>query len=152
MSEKKEPRFFELNRRITYVGRSTINDLQIKDKYVSREHLLLRKLGDELLVMDLRSQNGTFLNGNQIRHGTEVEVKEGDSIVVGMSVICVGEKGSDEALALIRSVYSSKMHGDTDRLVSKNSGLQSMNHKPNNLESNLMLGARNSSNIQRGVD
>ena len=141
MSKTNEPRFLELNRRITYVGRSAINDVQIKDKYVSREHLLLRKLGDRVLVMDLRSQNGTFLNANQIRHGTEVEIKEGDSIVVGMSVICLGEKGSDEALALIRSVYSSKKHGATDSLVLKNSGLQPVNHKPNNLESNLMLDA-----------
>jgi len=165
MSEKKEPRVLELIRRITYVGRSAITDVQIKDRYVSREHLLLRKSGDKLLVMDLRSKNGTFLNGNQIRAGTEVEVKEGDFIVVGLNVICVGEKGSKEALALIGSVYPSKKpgatdtltssmkHGATDTLVfskkdgamptliSKNSGLQPVNRKPDNLESNLTLGA-----------
>ena len=141
MSKENEPRFAELNRRITYVGRSTINDLQIKDKYVSREHLLLRKFEDKLFVMYLRCENGTFLNGNQIRHGTEVEVKEGDSIVVGMSVICQQEKSSDEALALIRSVYSSKEHGDTDTLAAENSGFQPVNHEPNNSESNLRFGA-----------
>jgi len=141
MRGKKEPRVLELNLRITHVGRSAINDVQIKDKYVSREHLLLRKSGDKLFVMDLRSENGTFLNGNQIRHGTEIEVKEGDSIVVGMSVICLEEKSSDEALTLIRSVYSSKKHGDTDTLVAKNPGFQPVNHKPNDLESNLRLDA-----------
>jgi pSer/pThr/pTyr-binding forkhead associated (FHA) protein len=141
MSKKNEPRFVELNRRITYVGRSTINDLQIKDKYVSREHLLLRKFENKLFVMDLKSENGTFLNGNQIRHGTEVEVKEGDSIVVGMSVICQQQKSSDEALALIRSAYSSKKHGVTDTLAAKTSGFQPVNHKPNNLESNQRLDA-----------
>ena len=141
MTKTNEPRFIELNLRITHVGRSAINDVQIKDKYVSREHLLLRKFGDKLFVMDLRSENGTFLNGNQIRHGTEVEVKEGDSIVVGMSVICLEEKSSDEALALIRSVYSSKKHGDMDTLAAKNSGFQPVNHKPNNLESSQRLDA-----------
>ncbi|MGD9034269.1 MAG: FHA domain-containing protein [Desulfobacteraceae bacterium] len=165
MSDKKEPRVLELIRRITYVGRSAITDVQIKDRYVSREHLLLRKSGDKLLVMDLRSKNGTFLNGNQLRPGTEVEVKEGDSIVVGLNVICLGEKGSVEALALIRSVYpsnkdgttdslaSSMKHGTTDTLVfSKNdgatptlisnkSGLQPVNRKPDNLESDLTVGA-----------
>ena len=153
ISEKKEPRVFELIRRITYVGRSGITDVQIKDRYVSREHLLLRKSGDRLLVMDLRSKNGTFLNGNQIRPGTEVEVKEKDSIVVGRSVICLGEEGSDEALALIGSVYPSKKHGATDTLVfskkdsathalvSKNSGLQTVNLKPDNLGSDLTLGS-----------
>ncbi len=165
MSEKNEPQVFELIRRITYVGRSAITDVQIKDRYVSREHLLLRESGDKLLVMDLRSKNGTFLNGNQIRPGTEVEVKEGDSIVVGRSVICLGEEGSDEALALIGSVYPSKKHGATDTLfsskkhgatdtlvfskkdsathalVSKNSGLQTVNLKPDNLGSDLTLGS-----------
>jgi pSer/pThr/pTyr-binding forkhead associated (FHA) protein len=165
ISEKKEPRVLELIRRITYIGRSAITDVQIKDRYVSREHLLLRKAGDKLFLMDLRSKNGTFLNGNQIRPGTEVEVKKGDSIIVGLNVICVEEKGSDEALALIGSVYPSKKHGATDTrisskkhgatdtlvfskkdgathtLVSKNAGLRTVNHKPDNLGSNLTLGA-----------
>jgi len=165
MSEKKEPRVLELIRRITYVGRSAITDVQIKDRFVSREHLLLRKSGDKLLVMDLRSKNGTFLNGNQIRPGTEVEVKEGDSIVVGLNVICLGEKGSEEAQALILSVYpsnrdgatdtlvSSMKHGATDTLVfskkdgaeptlvSDNSGLRPVNRKPDNLGSSLTVGA-----------
>ena len=165
MSEKKEPRVLELIRRITYVGRSAITDVQIKDRYVSREHLLLRKSGDKLLIMDLKSKNGTFLNGNQIRPGTEVEVKEGDSIVVGLNVICLGKKGSEEALALIGSVYPSNKHGATDTLVSSMkhgatdtlvfskkdgatptlvsniSGLQPVNRKPDNLESNLTVGA-----------
>lgn len=176
ITERKEPQVFELIRRITYVGRSGITDVQIKDRYVSREHLLLRKSGDRLLLMDLRSKNGTFLNGNQIRPGTEVELKEGDSIVVGVSVICVGQKGSEEALALIGSVYPSrkdgatdtlvsskkngatdtlvlsKKHGATRALVSKNSELQSVNRKPDNLRSNLTLGTWNSTNIERGVD
>ena len=56
MSEKDGPRFFELNHGITYLGRSAINDVQIKDNYVSREHLLLRKLEDKILVRDLGSK------------------------------------------------------------------------------------------------
>ena len=93
------------------------------------------------MVMDLRSKNGTFLNGDQIRSGTEVEIKEGDAIVVGVNVICLGEKASDEALALVGSVYTSMKHGATDTLVLKKSGLQPVNRKPNNVESNLTLGA-----------
>ena len=176
ISERKEPQVFELIRRITYVGRSGITDVQIKDRYVSREHLLLRKSGDKLLVMDLRSKNGTFLNGNQLRPGTEVELKEGDSIVLGVSVICVGEKGSEEALALIGSVYPSRKDGATDTLVSSNKhaatdtlvlskkdgamptlvsdklALRPVNRKPDNLRPNLTLGTWNSTGIERGVD
>jgi pSer/pThr/pTyr-binding forkhead associated (FHA) protein len=148
MSEKDGPRFFELNHGITYLGRSAINDVQIQDKYVSREHLLLRKLGDKLLVRDLGSKNGTFVNGNQIRSGTEVEVNVGASIVIGISVVCLGEEVSDEVLALIGSVRSPKEHGSTDTLVSKKSELRPVKHKPNNLGLNLTLGTWHSSNIQ----
>lgn len=148
MSEKDGPRFFELNHGITYVGRSAINDVQIKDNYVSREHLLLRKVGDKILVRDLGSKNGTFVNGNQIHSGTEFEVKEGASIVIGMSVICLGEKGSDEVLALIGSVSASKAHGATDTLVSRKAGLRPVIHRPNNVGSSLTLGTWHTSNIQ----
>jgi pSer/pThr/pTyr-binding forkhead associated (FHA) protein len=148
MSEKDGPQFFELNHGITYLGRSAINDVQIKDNYVSREHLLLRKLGDKILVRDLGSKNGTFVNGNQIHPDTEVEVKEGASIVIGMSVICLGEKGSDEMLALIGSVSSSKAHGATDTLVSKQVEIQPVRRKTSHVGSSLTLGTWQSSNIQ----
>ena len=140
MSEKDGPRFFELNHGITYLGRSAINDVQIQDKYVSREHLLLRKLGDKILVRDLGSKNGTFVNGNQISPGPEVEVKVGSSIVIGMSVICLGEKGSDEVLALMGSIRPPEEHGATDTLISKKSGVRPLKYKPKNLGSNLTLG------------
>jgi pSer/pThr/pTyr-binding forkhead associated (FHA) protein len=103
MSKKNEPRFFELNDEITFVGRSEVNDVRIKDNYVSREHLMLRKLGDRVLVRDLGSKNGTFVNGNPIRPGAEVELREGVSIVIGMSVICRGEEGSNLTLGTLHT-------------------------------------------------
>jgi len=119
ISANDEPRVFELNDGITYVGRSAINDVQIMDKYVSREHLLLRKSGNKYFVRDLGSKNGTFVNGNQIRSGTDVEVKEGASIVSGLSVISLGEEGSDQLLALIGSIRPPKESSATGTVVSK---------------------------------
>jgi len=119
ISANDEPRVFELNDGITYVGRSAINDVQIMDKYVSREHLLLRKSGNKYFVRDLGSRNGTFVNGNQIRSGTDVEVKEGASIVSGLSVISLGEEGSDQLLALIGSIRPPKESSATGTVVSK---------------------------------
>jgi pSer/pThr/pTyr-binding forkhead associated (FHA) protein len=148
MSETNELRFFELRDEITFIGRSEVNDVRIKDNFVSREHLMLRKLGDRVLVRDLGSRNGTFVNGNPLRPGAEVEVKEGASIVVGMSVICLGKEGSDKVLALIGSMNPSNDLDDTDRLVSKKSELQSVEHKAKNLGSNLTRGTLHSSNIQ----
>jgi pSer/pThr/pTyr-binding forkhead associated (FHA) protein len=148
MSEQDEPQFFELNHGVTYLGRSAINDIQIKDKYASREHLLLRKLGDKLRVRDLGSKNGTFVNGNQICPSTEIEVKEGDSIVLGMSVICLGEEGSDEVIALLGSVSTSVAHGATDTVVSKKPELGPGIHKQNHAGSRLTLATWHACNMQ----
>jgi hypothetical protein len=152
MNGKNEPRFFELNDGITFIGRSAINDVQIRDKYVSGEHLMLRKLGDRVLARDLGSTNGTFLDSNPIPPGAEVEVKEGASIVIGLSVICLGEKGSKEALALVSSINPCNEHDATDRLVPKKSGLRPVKHELNKPRPNLTVGIKHSSNIQRGVD
>jgi pSer/pThr/pTyr-binding forkhead associated (FHA) protein len=152
MNGKDEPRFFELNDGVTFIGRSPINDVQIMDKYVSGEHLMLRKLGDTVLARDLGSTNGTFLDSNPIPPGAEVEVKEGASIVIGLSVICLGEKGSKEALALVSSINPCNEHDATDRLVPKKSGLRPVKHKLNKPGPNLTEGLKHSSNIQRGVD
>jgi len=152
MSEKDEPQFVQLNDGVTFIGRSAVNDVRINDNYVSREHLLLRKLEDRVLVRDLGSRNGTFLNGRPIRPGAEVEAKEGASIVIGMSVICLGEKGSKEALALVSSINPSNEHDSTDILVSKESELRSVKHKAKELGPNVTVGTKHSSNIQRGVE
>ena len=153
MNENRyEARFFELNDGVTFIGRSDINDVQIRDKYVSGEHLMLRKLGDRVLARDLGSTNGTFLDSNQIPSSTEVEVKEGASIVIGLSMICLGEKGSKEALALVSSINPCNEHGDTDRLVSKDSGLWPVKHKPNKLGPNLTANTKPSSNIQKELE
>jgi len=153
VNEKRyEARFFELNDGVTFVGRSDINDIQIMDKYVSSEHLMLRKSGDRVLVRDLGSKNGTFLDSNPIPPGAEVEVKEGASIVIGLSMICLGEENSKEALALVSSINPCNEHGDTDRLVSKDSGLWPVKHKPNKLGPNLTANTKPSSNIQKELE
>ena len=148
MSEKNELRFFELNDEITFIGRSEVNDIRIKDTYISREHLMLRKLGHRVLVRDLGSKNGTFVNGSALRPGAEVEIREGGSVVIGMSVIRLREEGSDKVLVLIGSINPANEHGDTDRLVSKKPELHPGEHKTNNPGSSLTPGTLRSSNIQ----
>ena len=153
MNEKRyEARFFELKDGVTFIGRSAINDVQIRDKYVSGEHLMLRKSGDRVLARDLGSKNGTFLDSNPIPPNAEVEVKEGASIVIGLSMICLREKVSNAALALVSSINPCNEHDATDRLVSRDSGLRPVKHTPNKLGPNLRVGTKHSSNIQKGVD
>jgi pSer/pThr/pTyr-binding forkhead associated (FHA) protein len=99
------------------IGRSKTNDIQIHDKHVSRNHLVLWKKENKYLLKDLGSGNGTFVNGHPIPYGATVEVKEGYAIVIGMSVICLGEGSSGEVFAFLDSIGSCKQGGSDTSTV-----------------------------------
>ncbi|MGD8983933.1 MAG: FHA domain-containing protein [Desulfobacteraceae bacterium] len=83
---------FELGSDPVYVGRSAFNTIKISDKAVSRRHLKILKRGHRYFIKDLESENGTFISGREISAGVDTEVDEGVPIVIGMSVICLGER------------------------------------------------------------
>jgi hypothetical protein len=78
------------------VGRDAGCDLQVKDHFVSRKHLKISRWGETILVKDLNSRNGTFVNGDAIPPGVEVELPEGVPLVIGMTVLCFGEGCAEE--------------------------------------------------------
>ena len=58
---------FLLDRPVTTIGRSSMNDLPVSDKMLSRQHArIVREGGGGLTVEDLGSRNGTFLNGERL--------------------------------------------------------------------------------------
>jgi hypothetical protein len=61
------------------VGRSAKCDIQLDSQGISKEHLKIDILGEDLLITDSGSRNGTFLNGVQIR---TAKVKSGDHILL----------------------------------------------------------------------
>jgi len=91
-----------------YVGRSSDNDVQIRDRTVSRRHLRIRERHGKFFLTDLRSQNGTFFNGNFLSPGIELEVKEGVPIVIGMSIICIGQGCLDQLASFISLARATK--------------------------------------------
>src|SRR5262249_8369277 len=75
-------RKLSLDRPVTTVGRSSMNDLPISDKMLSRQHArIVRDTDGGLTVEDLGSRNGTFLNGERLT--TVQTLKPGDRITVG---------------------------------------------------------------------
>jgi transcriptional regulator with GAF, ATPase, and Fis domain len=49
------------------IGSSRVSDVVIDDPYVSSEHCVLeRRASERLLLRDLRSKNGCFVNGNRV--------------------------------------------------------------------------------------
>ena len=65
------------------LGRSSRNDVVIKDKFVSRDRLLIREKNQRYYLEDLGSANGTFLNGVKIDPNELIELQNNDKIGVG---------------------------------------------------------------------
>jgi FHA domain/Zinc-ribbon containing domain len=77
----EEPETITLERGWTRIGRSAAADLRFDDPTVSRRHALIVWEGDEpLRVLDDRSLNGVFLNGQRIEWGT---MSDGDELAIG---------------------------------------------------------------------
>jgi pSer/pThr/pTyr-binding forkhead associated (FHA) protein len=65
----------------TRIGRSTNADLRLDDPSVSRRHaLVVAEPGKDLRVLDDRSLNGVFVNGEPVEWGT---LHDGDELTVG---------------------------------------------------------------------
>jgi pSer/pThr/pTyr-binding forkhead associated (FHA) protein len=63
------------------IGRALGNDVVITSKRVSREHARVRREGWRVILEDLASTNGTFLNDERVL--TSVELHDGDRVAVG---------------------------------------------------------------------
>jgi hypothetical protein len=71
---------YELTTPVTLLGRGTDCDLRLVDPGVSRHHAEIRVEGPEIVLVDLGSTNGSFVNGQPIRR---VSLIDGTRITIG---------------------------------------------------------------------
>jgi len=62
------------------IGRSEAADIQLDDNFISFNHARVYKQGSAYLVQDLKSTNGTLLNGKRIK---KEALNNGDEITIG---------------------------------------------------------------------
>jgi pSer/pThr/pTyr-binding forkhead associated (FHA) protein len=89
-----ELRTVALTREWTRIGRSLAADVRFDDPTVSRRHALIVHHPDGLRLLDDRSLNGVFVNGERIDGRI---LKDGDEIIVGryrLSFLHVGSGSS----------------------------------------------------------
>ncbi|MBV9942665.1 MAG: FHA domain-containing protein [Solirubrobacterales bacterium] len=79
-SEGEDPVAYALQREWTRIGRSLAADIRFDDPTVSRRHALIVRQPDGLRVLDDRSLNGVFVNGERVEWST---LADGDEIVIG---------------------------------------------------------------------
>ncbi len=84
----------QLEGELFFVGRSSNNDVQIKDDTVSRRHLKIFRLMNSYFVEDLKSKNGTFINGKALSPGQSMQIDETDLISIGRTQIRLVEHSS----------------------------------------------------------
>ncbi len=68
------------------VGRSSDLDMVLVEEMVSRRHARIVMKGGLINIQDLGSTNGTFVNGEKIRHA---KLREGDRVLIGTSILKV---------------------------------------------------------------
>jgi hypothetical protein len=72
---------FAIERGWTRIGRSLTADLRLDDPSVSRRHaLVVAEPGKPLRILDDRSLNGVFLNGETVEWGP---LRDGDELAIG---------------------------------------------------------------------
>ncbi|WP_449406456.1 FhaA domain-containing protein [Nocardiopsis xinjiangensis] len=75
---------FELTTPVTLLGRGTDCDLRLVDNGVSRHHVEIRLDGDEAILVDKGSTNGTFVNGQQVG---QVRLVDGSRVSLGRTTM-----------------------------------------------------------------
>jgi predicted component of type VI protein secretion system len=88
-------RVLEVSSEKVTVGRLDDNKFCLAEPSVSSHHCELVLKGDEILVKDLNSTNGTYINGEQIKEGT---LKPGQTLRLGVVELKyeTGKKQTDQ--------------------------------------------------------
>jgi pSer/pThr/pTyr-binding forkhead associated (FHA) protein len=87
-----EQHTYELQGPVTLLGRGTDCDLRLVDPGVSRHHAELRVENDQVVLVDLSSTNGTFVNGQPIRR---VALTDGTHVSLGRTTLIFQQDGQD---------------------------------------------------------
>jgi hypothetical protein len=73
------------------VGRSSDLDMVLVEDMVSRKHAKITCSDGKILIEDLGSTNGTFVNGEKIK---QARLKEGDRVLIGTSILKLVAQGN----------------------------------------------------------
>lgn len=88
--EEGKSKTFGIESRVVTIGRSTKNNIVLKDRNSSRQHCNIFKVGESWFVVDCESHNGTFINGERVN---KKELADGDKISIGAVDIVFSLKG-----------------------------------------------------------
>jgi signal transduction histidine kinase len=96
------------------IGRESGNFIQLEDHEVSRRHAEIRRVGETLVLGDLKSSNGTFVNDRKVERA---ELASGDRIRIGRTVLVYARDHDDEQAIGLVDVVGGEAGGDGSRII-----------------------------------
>ncbi len=102
-----EATVYELSHEYTHVGRSANNEIALPYPSISNRHCIFIHSGPDIVLRDLNSSNGTYVNGEII---SEVLLRPGDTIQLG-SVMMKFEPGVKRPKLLKQEAPAPKVEG-----------------------------------------
>ncbi len=89
------------------VGRGEFAEIHVADTALSRSHFLLVREGPDFFVVDLDSQNGTWVSQKRV---SGRRLRSGDVIQAGQSRFCFSERTLEGSIA-VRAVTTPHSNG-----------------------------------------
>lgn len=117
-----EWKIFPINQSPVTIGRSDNNLLKLKEEFVSRHHAEIREEGDDYILVDLDSKDGTYLNGTKIKPKEPHKLKDGDIIKIAESQLKFSSLVDDKTAVRSEPVFepdpeATQMASDTEKTI-----------------------------------
>ncbi len=135
----KKIKEYALNKAQTIIGRSASNDIQIENLAISNEHAKIITILSDSFLEDLKSTNGTYVNGTLVN---KKALQHGDEITIGKHKLQYINENSDtsefnQAVVIQHAVTTPSATSDFSNQTSQNisdlSGHPTVNNKINKL-------------------
>jgi hypothetical protein len=80
----------------TIIGRGSSCDIALADQGVSRQHARIVKRGDQFLIYDLESTNGTSVDGTMVEPRQGTPLRYGSVVSIGETTLVLNEPWQDK--------------------------------------------------------
>jgi diguanylate cyclase (GGDEF)-like protein len=107
------------------IGRGETAEVRVNEENVSRQHAKIFKQGEEVIIEDLKSTNGTFVNTKKIMSHP---LKDGDLILVGNTILKF-VSGSHVESQYHEEIYRLATIDGLTKIYNKNFFLDKLNHE-----------------------
>lgn len=115
----RAPVTLRLQKSLTNIGSAPTNDLVLNDVFVSERHATIQQQGQQHLLTDGNSKNGTYVNGTRLTPGKPYALHPNDLIQIGSYQFRYDRRGLSSSMALGMRLDGEdlQVHGDRELIL-----------------------------------